>query len=570
MKRGLLLALLIAVLPIISYTQEIDMENAIRNMYAGTSMEEMTSDEVEHFENLARRPVKLNDADVGELMQSGLLSSFQIASLLDYRARHGNVLSLTELANLDGFNSEFVRGISAFILIDDGEVLLHQSSDRRFCADISTRCTYKLETGPDLTRRYSAATKLRMSVADMFSCSFSFSKPYDFKNLDCTLFGGNLSLQYRGFKIRIGDFNARFGQGLCLWNTMQISSTTSAAALMLKPTGFSSSYSFTGSSALTGASVEAGFARWRISTGAFMPQVKKRGFRAGMSEITSVTNVHRTGRYGHLGVSHSMTFSNQPGRGISVPSLRTSSDFAVCIKGVNVYGEVAYDWRSVKCGTVTGIDFTVGEYLRLASRLRYLPFSDEHGAVAIGEYTYRRLKGTLSLDLLYHPEDHTRQFRIQSLLQYTIGAHMQLKLRFSERIRDWGNPFRTDIRADLSFDNDVFVSNIRVNPLWCEGFSIMSYIEAGYKAKALSVYLREGIFAVDEWNDRIYVYERDAPGNFNVPALYGRGVWTSFYLSWRFFRKGRLYCKATYMSYPFMKIRKPGRAELKLMLTVRF
>ena len=84
------------------------------------------------------------------------------------------------------------------------------------------------------------------------------------------------------------------------------------------------------------------------------------------------------------------------------------------------------------------------------------------------------------------------------------------------------------------------------------------------------MYLRCGIFKADDWADRIYVYERDAPGSFNVPAYYGRGIWTSGYVSWRFAGWGSLYVRSSYVSYPMMREKKkPGKAELKLMLRFR-
>jgi hypothetical protein len=70
------------------------------------------------------------------------------------------------------------------------------------------------------------------------------------------------------------------------------------------------------------------------------------------------------------------------------------------------------------------------------------------------------------------------------------------------------------------------------------------------------------MFAVDNWDDRIYVYERDAPGSFNVPAFYGRGLWTSVYLSWKYSRSGSLSLRGIY--------KKPGNAELKIQLGLRF
>ena len=59
-----------------------------------------------------------------------------------------------------------------------------------------------------------------------------------------------------------------------------------------------------------------------------------------------------------------------------------------------------------------------------------------------------------------------------------------------------------------------------------KGFAWLQYLEAVYMRASrldLSASLRGSIFCIDEWQDRIYCYERDLPGCFSVPAYYGRG-----------------------------------------------
>ena len=111
---------------------------------------------------------------------------------------------------------------------------------------------------------------------------------------------------------------------------------------------------------------------------------------------------------------------------------------------------------------------------------------------------------------------------------------------------------------------------MRLNVLNCDKTGVLSFAEVGRKGENLTAYLRQGIFFIDDWDDRIYVYERDAPGSFNVPAMYGRGLWTSLMASARINSSLRLYSRASYVCYPFMEKKKPGKAELKLQLQWRF
>jgi hypothetical protein len=114
--------------------------------------------------------------------------------------------------------------------------------------------------------------------------------------------------------------------------------------------------------------------------------------------------------------------------------------------------------------------------------------------------------------------------------------------------------------------------NTRINALRCVGTGFVTYIEEGRKTESMSIYLRQGVFFVDDWEDRIYVYERDAPGSFNVPAMYGKGWFVSTVASVHINRVVRLYARASYTGYQFMtqEKRKPGKAELKLQVVCRF
>lgn len=133
-------------------------------------------------------------------------------------------------------------------------------------------------------------------------------------------------------------------------------------------------------------------------------------------------------------------------------------------------------------------------------------------------------------------------------------------------------PFRTDIRTDVIYESGFFSAALRLNALKCAGWGLLSYVEAGSRRQKYSVYLRQGFFRIDDWQDRIYVYERDAPGSFNVPAYYGRGLWTAVTCSARFSMWGKLYLRAAYTSYAFMRheVKKPGRAELKMHFVCSF
>ena len=114
--------------------------------------------------------------------------------------------------------------------------------------------------------------------------------------------------------------------------------------------------------------------------------------------------------------------------------------------------------------------------------------------------------------------------------------------------------------------------NMRMNALRCVNTSFIAYLEEGCKTSDMSIYLRQGVFFVDDWEDRIYVYERDAPGSFNVPAMYGRGWFASAVASKHVTSSVRIFARASYVGYHFMEHekRKPGKAEIKFQVAFRF
>ena len=152
-----------------------------------------------------------------------------------------------------------------------------------------------------------------------------------------------------------------------------------------------------------------------------------------------------------------------------------------------------------------------------------------------------------------------------------LSNSFRLAAKLSGRYRNWEESrLRSEMRLDLTYLSSRFTSSVRADLVKYSGYGFLAYGEAGYVSGSLKAYLRQGVFFIDDWDDRIYAYERDAPGNFSVPAYYGRGLWTAFYCSWRFARWGRLYARASVLSYPFMEKKKPGKAELKLQMEFSF
>ena len=115
------------------------------------------------------------------------------------------------------------------------------------------------------------------------------------------------------------------------------------------------------------------------------------------------------------------------------------------------------------------------------------------------------------------------QLRAYARALWNISDIWSLEGRVTKRYRNYEAP-RTDLRTDLRFASGPFLSVLRLEAVKCDSWGFLGYLEGGYKSEVVSAYLRFTGFKIDKWADRIYVYERDAPGSFSVPAYNGRGV----------------------------------------------
>ena len=506
-------------------------------------VQEVSSEDVERLEYLLYHPARINQLDEAGLRSTGLFSQYQVAVIKDYLSLHGNIMSLMELSLLDGFDSDLVKRLAPFIS------LAPSGHEEAGCShETAVRAGGKWQEGKETDGSYGA--KYRININDGLKAVCALSRAAATDSWAPSAYTGSLEWKLRRCPVRIiaGDFNARFGQGLVLWNNSFMNTLTSPDTFMKKPSGITQSWSFTGSSSLRGLATEIGFGSFQLT--------------ALASHSGPALNLAWYGRNGQISITNILW--------------KSGIDAAFCIKGVNVFGEASYDWDSGLPSCIAGTRFRISESVDVAAQTRVF-VKEEYGLALGGSLSFgQNVSAVMTADAAYYPvpkdknEIHSAQLKTQMVCEMQSGTGWKLKLRVSERLRTWGLCFRTDIRADVLYDVGPIVLTTRVNVLSCDKTGVLSYVEGGYRQEKLSCYLRQGIFFIDDWDDRIYVYERDAPGSFNVPAMYGRGVWTAITANLKFARSLSLYARASYVAYPFMEKKKPGKAELKLQLQYRF
>ena len=98
-----------------------DMDKILR-LTGYESPEDLDAYEVERLSSFIERPLKINVVSQSVLRSSGLFSSYQTASLLDYRLRHGDIMSYSELSSVDGFTESSVQKLAPFISLEGGDI----------------------------------------------------------------------------------------------------------------------------------------------------------------------------------------------------------------------------------------------------------------------------------------------------------------------------------------------------------------------------------------------------------------------------------------------------------------
>ena len=546
-----------------------------------SEIEDLDEDEYERLAFLSEHPLNLNHSNSSKLISSGLFTSYQVVSLIDYRLRHGDILSFSELASLDGFSEKHVRYIMPFVSLHGGSFMDTSSSGQ------NNEVTIRTGIKTDDENRWNYGMKYRLDAQTGLSAGIGFSRPNDSDVVWPDLFTSSIEYVFDKIPVRVlaGDHNLRFGQGLALWTGMAMSGLTAPSSLMRRPSGLSPSFTFAGLNAMTGAACSVDLGRLIINASLAFPGLKS------LKDITFLPsfNLVWNHRLGQIGLTHYIETKRD------VSDMKTSVDAEWCLRGTDVFGEISFDWKSMLPAGLAGVSFPAGDYLRLGTMLRAYPSgyassrsgaqrsttrcSNEFAATFVGEGTSgdRRHQATMSVDCAYFPDPKTNdsdsdgQIKVKGIWSWS-SERTSMKVTINERIRTWGSKYRTELRTDAGMNFSRFTLNMRLNLLYCKAISTLGYIEGGFKNPDISAYGRIGIFCVDNWDDRIYIYERDAPGSYNVPAMYGRGLWGSAYASWKPTRWIRLYLRASYVSYCLMSIekKKPGKAELRLQCCMSF
>jgi len=347
-------------------------------------------------------------------------------------------------------------------------------------------------------------------------------------------------------KIVAGDIALRFGQGLAVWTGFSLSGMSTIQSYRRSPTGISQTSSF--SSDHKGIGIDFVF-YGRSSSASRSSAMYSISAAYSISGKLPVLNVTRTSRISTVG--------------LTATSSALATDFRAGLPSFSLFGEACWNFPDLlsgksafstakETGPVSGSSVSavagaiwVPEYgMKIGTVARYV---DDCLQPAAGfESTFLKINFEGKIDYSKLTEMYKLTFSSGDSLKIQIGSSdalpdkaFQLKpsIRLSGKLKPQESvPFRADLRLDLDFAKGAASASVPMDSaerIWkihwradfeySRAFSWQTYLEGGYLNKFFSLYVRTGLFQVDNWDDRIYVYERDLPGVFNCPALYGRG-----------------------------------------------
>ena len=500
-----------------------DVIRAALYLSGAATEEEIPEDYISFVESSPK--VRIN----AKRIRPGLLSDYQIASLTDYRASHGDILSLEELALVDGFSAEAVAALGPFLSLESSRMAGNTDTLR-------VRSTVLLR---GTLTSFGAKAKV---LGDGWRAGGAWRSG-----------GGSFYGEYSGRfgTLLAGDFNIRYGQGLISWSGFSLSSLSTVDAFVWKATGLSPVWSYA-TPQNRGIAYEYGtrdfrgavFATLSGTFGAHADYLWRHGQAGGTVILTDakMLSFSLDGRYNFRGsdVAWEAAYRNRSVAGKAALRIPVGESFRLAVQGRGIpshfsgkkYGEY---------GAALGTAFTSGKWQPLSGKTGFGSSVPAHQASL-----------TVDASMLPIPETDPRrlQIRVYASWKWQMLSAWALELRLTERYRNYENP-RMAFRADVRYGNGPWLSVLRTEVVRCDKTGFLGYWEGGYKADAFSAYLRLAGFLVDQWNDRIYCYERDAPGTFSVPAYYGRGGALSAVGSWkhRFLRRFqlRIYGRAALM-----------------------
>lgn len=576
------------------------IESASRLLGLG-DVEELTSEQLERIEDLHEHPLQINFADRSDLLGTGFLSQFQVASILDYIERNGQILSQAELASVPGIGPSRAADLSQFInfsytsisenakrkpsALPAAEISMYNSvkyNDTR-CLDNARQRHSRLSKAKDMTNNGESATteasagtgvKARLSYGNLKygkEVSVGLGAKEDIKSW---------YVNYKGKRwidnLIIGSYNARWGQGLTVWNGFGMNGLSSVAGFTRNASGVGASSTLSGSSALQGAAVATSCRRTAV-------QALWAAGRAVALHADHYSSHSTIGLTGMLTWEKEKKTQLTSYRGtIAVDGKATMGVFTLFVE--TALQIVPRD--KAEYGAIGGVNWNIG-YKKKAS-LQIRTYSPQYkslgeGAAKLSTKCSDETAAAIGFewnDFNWIVEGANKATAQKQILRSTINYSLSIKsleIRFRHKLKwnseDKGakNELSIELRNTQTLKKSELYSSLKAQAGFGpeKDMGILCYADAGIKSTSNSLYIRALYFNTTSWDSRLYAYGRDIPGSFSVPAYYGKGIELSLNAKCKYIAAKLCYTHNVVpptKSHPLPELRNKIEAKLYLRL----
>jgi len=264
--------------------RERQIEELTESMAASDDAATETTLLLEDLNYYASHPILINTATEEELLRLNLFNFKQVSTILHYREKYGQILTLKELMVTGDFREDLLQKIQPFVLFTQEPDSLEKRREQRIIQSLLVRMKETFPTSSGFTSsngktpvyegkpfgtlvRYRAESGkwLEMGITaetDAGEGMFNRSNRLGFDFLS-----GFIGWNGKGVlrKVVLGDFHLRFGQGLNLWSGGGVSYASDLSSLMKTGEGIRPYSSTDENLFFRGIAIKLGFKPWQLS-----------------------------------------------------------------------------------------------------------------------------------------------------------------------------------------------------------------------------------------------------------------------------------------------------------------
>lgn len=470
------------------------------------------------------------------------LSAYQRQSIIDYFERYGEIMSVAELSLVDGFTRD-----EAEWLWDDVKCFF-PSDGKRTSHLVTSKFKKKfLSEGFSATVKYDYTGK-RMSAGITLD-NDPMEKPVDFIS------------GYVGYgRLLAGDFSARFGQGLAMWNGSSMNIMGEPSALMKRASGIKGYRSADESDFLRGAAVSFDlgdrcgmslFASYNavdasaddstytsIVTGGLHSTDSEIARRHAMHEFLSGAHATFCRNTWEAGVTL-VVYSYDRKNARKVRDYNRlqqydgfwgnfSADWMATLGHWRLFGEAALDAHfspAVSAGAVWSPSYglevsAVAKTFSpsyIASHSSGSTYNQVGGQVA-ATYLKGNWKFNLNTEFFWYPwyryqkPAGGRQLKGRVAVQYLFPAGTAVLCQAS-----WNTFLKVKLNVSVPVGRFTVCSRFEANE---GGFA--TFLEGGFKMRRIQLSARGTFCNTTDWEHRICFYEKGTPQSFSTESYYGK------------------------------------------------